>query len=750
MRQIRWASFILLLLAIPALAATFTVTNCDITTNEGSLVWALESAKAVFLPEVSVIEFNIPTTESGYITTEVAGVGFWRIQPTGPLVLGRDSIEIRGSTQAQHQGNKNPYGPEIEIDGSGFAGTQPLIKIANNNRCTIEGLAVKNSKSHGISIFAGNINQINNCYIGTNVTGEAAAQNSGDGISIDRSEDNRITGNLISGNLLNGIELINSTYTRISDNLIGPDRTGVAALGNGGHGLYIYSGAQYQYVAPDNTVAFNGGDGIRIDGSTTHYNTLTQNSYFSNTGWGVRLNNSANDAIPYPIIETSEVYRALNLVFIQGTGPVSSTIELLRVETPEEETRGEGKKSLGFAESDEAGNWFVYLSTNEAQAGDKITALATDHKGNTSEFAENKITMAKIFMSRPDSMIGLQSDGSDYVGENIFNLTGNNQEKDKTIYLGQALEYYIKINNAGNVSPESMTLTGTGNSADWKIYYYDAKSGGNDVTSQIVGSGWASPALTPGASFEVRMVAQSTGTTVSTKEIYITATSVSDTTRKDVVRCITTAEPSAAPDRYSFEISAPLTCEAHREFKITLTAKDPAGQVTTEVAGRTHLLVDAGTVSLTSLESTEFSDDGIFNGLISLSNVGTRTLTVRNDYITGTASVQIEVLVPQEVAAGGLARFGPNPFNPLTGQKAVFWYWLNEDKDINLFIFDMQGNLLWKQSYLKGGLGGKSGVNAISWDGKNSFGEILENGVYLYRAAEGNKSLYKGKLIILK
>jgi len=741
----------LLLLAIPTLARTITVTNCDITTSEvGSLPWALEEAKAIFLPEISIIEFNIPTTESGYITTEAAGVGFWRIQPTEPLVLGRDSIEIRGSTQAQNQGDKNPYGPEIEIDGSGFTETLPLIKIADNNKCTIEGLVINNSKSHGVSLFAGNINQVRNCYIGTKATGEAVSQNAGDGIWIDRSEDNQFTGNLVSGNAQNGIELINSTYTRISDNIIGPNRTGTAAIGNGGHGLYIYSGAQYQYVAPENTLAFNGGDGIRIDGSTTHYNTLTQNSYFSNTGWGVRLTNSANDAISYPIIETSEVYSASNQLFVQGSGPVSSTIELLKVETPEAEARGEGKKSLGFAESDEAGNWFVYLSTNEAQAGDKITALATDHKGNTSEFAENQTTMAKIFMSRPDGMIGLQSDGSDYAGENIFNLTGNNQEKDKTIYLGQALEYYIKINNAGNVSPESMTLTGTGSSTDWKIYYYDAKSGGNDVTSQIVGSGLASPALTPGASFEVRMVVQSTGTTVSTKEIYITAASVPSPTRKDVVRCITTAEPSTVSDRYSFEISIPSTCEAQREFKITLTAKDPVGQVTTEVSGRTYLSVDAGTISLTSLESTEFSDDGIFNGWLSLSNVGIRTLTVRNDYIAGTTSAQIEVLVPQEVAAGGLARFGPNPYNPSSGQNAVFWYWLNEDKETSIFVFDAQGGLIWRQVYPAGSMGGQSGVNAVVWNGKNNFGEVLENGIYLYRIAQGNKSIYKGKLIILK
>jgi flagellar hook assembly protein FlgD len=57
---------------------------------------------------------------------------------------------------------------------------------------------------------------------------------------------------------------------------------------------------------------------------------------------------------------------------------------------------------------------------------------------------------------------------------------------------------------------------------------------------------------------------------------------------------------------------------------------------------------------------------------------------------------------------------------------------------------------LRRQVCQAGANGGSAGINSISWDGTNNFGEILESGAYLLRVAQGDKIIYNGKIIILK
>ncbi|MFA4966893.1 MAG: right-handed parallel beta-helix repeat-containing protein [Candidatus Margulisiibacteriota bacterium] len=740
---------VFILLAIPASAATFTVTNCaSATTEGGALPWAVYQANG--LTEPSIIDFNIPTIESGY-TTQV-GASFWEIVPTDSLIIVKNKIQIMGSTQSSNQGETNPYGPEIVIDASALPAGASALEISGCNDCTIEGLAITNSKSHGIHILSGNREHIYNCYLGVDAAGETKAGNAGDGIFIESSIGNLIGGgNLISGNGQNGIEFNLSTDTTVSNNIIGADRTRASDLGNGACGIFMHDVSASQYVAGGNILAFNGQDGIKLDGSGTNSTTLTQNSYFSNAGQGIKLANAANGSINYPTIGTSEYCSSLNLLYVQGEGPASSEIEIMKTAVPEDaDERGEGKTSLGFGLSDGNGKWFTYLSTNEAQPGDKLCATATDNNGNTSEFSNNAAVVTGTTVYRPDAIIGTQADGSDYAGENIFNATGDGQAQGKTIYLGEASIYYLKIKNSGNISPDQAVISGTGNSTDWEISYYDSKTGSNEITSQITGSGWTTPDISSAESLEIKFIVKSLGTADSTKEVIVKAASASNSSRYDIVKATTSAVRATAPDRYSFTVSAPVTAEAGKLFPVTITAKNQSGQTTTEVSGKTSLAVDAGRINVTSIEAAQFADDGVWQGDISLSYVGNRTITITNDYISGTATFQIAVSVPPEVAEGGLSRFGPNPYSPLSGKDAIIWYWLNEEKETTAFIFNMQGELIFKKISIAGQPGGNAGINSVSWNGRNSFGEILENGVYLLKIAQGSKVLYNGKIIILK
>ncbi|MBI4057163.1 MAG: T9SS type A sorting domain-containing protein [Elusimicrobia bacterium] len=73
----------------------------------------------------------------------------------------------------------------------------------------------------------------------------------------------------------------------------------------------------------------------------------------------------------------------------------------------------------------------------------------------------------------------------------------------------------------------------------------------------------------------------------------------------------------------------------------------------------------------------------------------------------------------------------PNPFRPHKGESAKIHYELPEDSDISLKIYDLLGQGVLNLSFSAGSLGGRSGVNEVKWDGRNSQGEIVLQGMYV-------------------
>jgi uncharacterized membrane protein len=136
-----------------------------------------------------------------------------------------------------------------------------------------------------------------------------------------------------------------------------------------------------------------------------------------------------------------------------------------------------------------------------------------------------------------------------YVGDNVYNLTGAGQTKVQTVANGVTATYHLKLQNDGNVS-DTFKVTGPPGSSGWTVRYYDAVSGGNDITAEVTGAGWTSGSLAPGASLEFR-VEVTPGPTVRggvVKHVFVTATSVGNPTRQDVVKASTTVERRYQPD----------------------------------------------------------------------------------------------------------------------------------------------------------------------------------------------------------
>ncbi|MHB1458413.1 MAG: DUF7948 domain-containing protein [Armatimonadota bacterium] len=126
-----------------------------------------------------------------------------------------------------------------------------------------------------------------------------------------------------------------------------------------------------------------------------------------------------------------------------------------------------------------------------------------------------------------------------YAGIDIFNTDGTNQTKSQSASAGQKVTYSFRIKNSGYMS-DSIKITGTAGGAGWSVKYYDLAS--VDITSQVTGSGWLSGTLAPGTDkgFFVKVSPDASVTSGASKTVLITATSVGDVTKKDVVKAVTT------------------------------------------------------------------------------------------------------------------------------------------------------------------------------------------------------------------
>jgi hypothetical protein len=291
--------FSLFLFLSPAFAVDYyKVTNSLGIPGTGTLYQAITDANAS--TGDPVIIFEIPTSEA---VTE-GGATFWRIQPSSTLpTITNDDVIIDGASQTTWAGNKNPYGPEIEIDGSSIPGNQILQITADN--CVINNLVINDAGSTkpGIFISSGNENKVYGCYIGTDATGETSALNGygiyilGEGNLVGSTESSNR--NIISGNHY-GVYLLGDGLddgNRVLGNFIGTDWTGQKRLANVYDGVYIAGPTAYHQIGNGepgggNVISANGNYGIYIRNAST--NEVLGNYIGTNASGMTALNNTSH------------------------------------------------------------------------------------------------------------------------------------------------------------------------------------------------------------------------------------------------------------------------------------------------------------------------------------------------------------------------------------------------------------------------------------------------------------------------
>jgi CSLREA domain-containing protein len=325
--------------------------------------------------EVSNIAFNIPPSDGGYNPS----TGVWTIDLDSNLpALTDEATGVMGSTQTGNQGDTNPYGPEIAVNGGSSHYCFRLWSAYN----TIKGLAI-NQCTKGIVIAGSEVhhNSIRGNYIGLHAQGTAASGNTEDGIYIGYSSDNTIGGsttnerNMISGNGVRGVFVFGEDAARniIAGNYIGTDSSGLVDVGNV-YGVIISGGAQDNDIGPDNIIAYNDDHGVWISGSATISNTVTQNSIHTNVGKGIHLSDGANGnlAAAYDVVGWclgGHAYSGADLTW-EAFSDFDAEGRFFEL------TGGTATGSFTFWP---AGNMFRYPY---------VTLTVTDADGNTSEFSD--------------------------------------------------------------------------------------------------------------------------------------------------------------------------------------------------------------------------------------------------------------------------------------------------------------------------------------------------------------------------
>jgi|GEM_PF-1895186 len=86
----------------------------------------------------------------------------------------------------------------------------------------------------------------------------------------------------------------------------------------------------------------------------------------------------------------------------------------------------------------------------------------------------------------------------------------------------------------------------------------------------------------------------------------------------------------------------------------------------------------------------------------------------------------------------------PNPFNPLA-ETTKLGFNISKDATVTIYLFDTTGKIILKRAY-----GATAGYNEFTWDGRDDYGDIASNGVYMARIVGEGKLIGRTKIWVIK
>lgn len=217
--------------------------------------------------------------------------------------------------------------------------------------------------------------------------------------------------------------------------------------------------------------------------------------------------------------------------------------------------------------------------TTVARGASKSAAIKAYSTASDTIVRDSVKAVASLAQFQPDNSIRALADTT-FAGDGIYNTTGANQTKSQIAARGVTATFYTRVQNDGEAS-DSMRINGGVQSSNWTVKYYT--SSGTEITSSVTSStGWTTPTLAVGASIDIKtvMTPSTVLTDGSTKDILITATSVTDTTKKDTVKALVTVGSAAAtvvmPDRV---VAEPLPTSDTSSVSLVKAVADRSQQI---------------------------------------------------------------------------------------------------------------------------------------------------------------------------
>jgi hypothetical protein len=373
------------------------------------------------------------------IDFSVAGV----IQLTsGPLPVITNTVNIDGTSAP---GFTSAPVVEIDNNGfagltvSGFACRLASLSIVN-----ADGPGVT-LDSGWLGPGAGNDTVVGN-YIGLALDGSVAANTGvgllidnsiGNTIGGPAAADR----NVISGNGAGGIQVGTSGQSGLAANIlgnfIGTGPTGQAAAANQGNGITIYTGLNRFSTGwttiggtdsgAGNTIAFNSHYGVVVD--TGHGNIISGNSIFQNGTGGIDLRNAGNLNIPAPQLTyaVESPGSATGFVQVQVGGivnkPAGGTVEVFA--TLNGVPAGQGQIFLGSVE----------VTTNSAGFGTFALRNASVPAGAGTTFTATVTAGVTVGTSAFSNSIGTSTANQAYVANNYQLLLSRVPDPSSSVWV---------------------------------------------------------------------------------------------------------------------------------------------------------------------------------------------------------------------------------------------------------------------------------------------------------------------------
>jgi len=177
-------------------------------------------------------------------------------------------------------------------------------------------------------------------------------------------------------------------------------------------------------------------------------------------------------------------------------------------------------------------------------------------------------------------------------------------------------------------------------------------------------------------------------------------------------------------------------------FQVTFSDGNGLQQGSVEIIGDIYYEIQTKPLSGYSATETFVPSDDLPEGSYTVNIVGydaegtTSTMTLNLQVFEGSVRVEDE-------------HYGyPNPFDPAAG--ATIKYFLTAAADIDLVIYNINGQQVRKMILPSLSEGGNSGWNNVPWDGKDNFGKTVPNGAYYYFILAEGKVLAKGEMAAYK